>query len=77
MKPTFCARQLVSWPSLILSMRLSSNSIVPLVGRSVPPSRLSRVVLPEPDGPISARNSPCSMRIDNLSKIEIFSLPRV
>ena len=31
---------------------------VPLVGRSSPPIRFSSVLLPEPDGPISARNSP-------------------
>jgi hypothetical protein len=30
----------------------------PLVGRSSPPMRFSNVLLPEPDGPISARNSP-------------------
>src|SRR5678815_1719424 len=30
----------------------------PLVGRSRPPIRFKRVLFPEPDGPINARNSP-------------------
>ena len=31
---------------------------VPAVGRSIAPMRLSSVVLPEPDGPVTATNSP-------------------
>ena len=34
---------------------------MPPDGASSPPIRLSSVVLPEPDGPISARKSPCGM----------------
>src|SRR5262245_54544822 len=35
--------------------------MLPPVGLSSPPMRLSNVVLPEPDGPIKARNSPSGM----------------
>ena len=35
-----------------------STTTSPLVGRSRPPARLSRVDLPEPDGPITATSSP-------------------
>src|SRR6187402_256076 len=35
--------------------------MLPPVGLSRPPMRFSSVVLPDPDGPISARNSPCGM----------------
>ena len=42
------------------SMRSPPTSTAPAVGRSRPPIRLSSVDLPEPDGPISARNSPCA-----------------
>ena len=35
-----------------------SKTIEPLVGASMPPMRLSSVVLPEPDGPRMATNSP-------------------
>jgi hypothetical protein len=37
---------------------LAADLTVPLVGRSRPPIKLSSVLLPDPDGPISARNSP-------------------
>jgi len=37
-----------------------SSSTSPLVGRSSPPSSWSNVLLPDPDGPISATNSPAS-----------------
>ena len=40
------------------SMRSPATLISPASGRSIPPSRLSRVVLPEPDGPITAMKSP-------------------
>src|SRR5574340_593173 len=40
-----------------LTSRLSMK-ILPALGRSSSPMRLSRVLLPEPDGPISAANSP-------------------
>ena len=36
------------------------SRISPRVGRSKPASMFSVVVLPEPDGPSSVRNSPCA-----------------
>src|SRR5690349_24891879 len=41
-------------------MRSPSTSTVPVVGRSRPPISDSSDVLPEPDGPVSATNSPGS-----------------
>ena len=38
----------ISWPPTVM---------VPSVGRSSPAMRFSSVVLPDPDGPMSARNS--------------------
>src|SRR5688500_2766453 len=52
-------------------------SIDPELGKSSPPSRLSSVVLPEPDGPISARKSPCGMSSVTPLSTSMRSLPRV
>ena len=41
-----------------VEMSCSPKVIDPLVGASIPPSRFSSVVLPEPDGPRIATNSP-------------------
>src|SRR4051812_34334418 len=41
----------------------------------MPPRRLSNVVLPDPEGPITATKSPCEMAISRWSKIGIVSLP--
>ncbi len=43
---------------LMVEMSSPSNTIEPLVGESMPPMRFSSVVLPEPDGPRMATNSP-------------------
>ena len=48
----------------------------PPVGVSSPPIRLSSVVLPEPDGPISARKSPCGMSRLTPCSTSMRSLPR-
>ena len=49
----------------------------PSVGRSRPPIRLSSVVLPEPDGPISARNSPCGhVEVDALQHVDALAAAR-
>jgi hypothetical protein len=37
------------------------------VGESIPATRLSKVVFPEPDGPMSARNSPLATSRDRSS----------
>src|ERR1051326_8373202 len=60
----------------MLSMRWPATSIVPLVGRSRPARRLSSVDLPDPDGPISARNSPSSILRSRRFKTLMSSLPR-
>ena len=49
------ARQRVS---VKREISLPSTTMRPPVGRSMPAMRLSSVVLPEPDGPMSARKSP-------------------
>ena len=43
-----------------LPREVPSTDISPDVGASSPPSRLSNVVLPEPEGPTIAANSPSS-----------------
>jgi hypothetical protein len=58
MKPTLLARQSARPPSPSVAMSTPPISMVPLVGWSMPAMRLSRVLLPEPEGPISATNSP-------------------
>src|SRR6266536_2799605 len=41
----------------------------------MPPRRLSKVVFPEPEGPITATKSPREMAMSSWSKIGIVSLP--
>src|SRR5262245_50763243 len=77
MKPILAARKRASSPSDILSMRCPATWISPASGRSMPPSRLSSVVLPEPDGPITATKSPRGMPRSRRSKIAIASWPLV
>jgi hypothetical protein len=50
--------------------------MLPLVGESSPPIRFSSVVLPEPEGPISATKSPRSMSRFTLCSASTFCLPR-
>ena len=50
---------------------------IPSVGVSRPPIRLSSVVLPEPDGPISARKSPVGMSRLTPCSTSMRSLPRL
>src|SRR5487761_683442 len=66
MKPTFSARKrarsffescVISWPSI---------EIRPSVGASKQPRILSKVLLPEPDGPITATHSPLEIDRDTL-----------
>ena len=58
-------------------MLVPPTSIDPPDGLSSPPIRLSSVVLPEPDGPISARKSPCGMSRFTPFSTSMRSLPRV
>ena len=59
MKPTLRLRHLESSPSDSGPKSVPATMTRPDVARSIPAMRLSSVVLPEPDGPINARNSPC------------------
>src|ERR1035441_8320025 len=52
------ARHAASLRSDNSSTRSPAMLTVPRVGRSSPPMRFNNVLLPEPDGPMSARNSP-------------------
>ena len=61
MKPTCAARQSASDASGNDEMSTPSTSSSPLSGRSIPAIRFSSVLLPEPDGPISAIKSPVAM----------------
>src|SRR6516162_7508061 len=58
-------------------MRVPATWTSPASGRSMPPIRLSKVVLPEPDGPITATKSPAAIENSRSSKIVIVSLPLV
>ena len=57
-------------------MRLPPTTISPELGLSRPPIRLRSVVLPEPDGPISATKSPRGMSSVRPCRTSIFCLPR-
>src|SRR5262245_59386514 len=58
MKPTFWLRQVARALSESFPTSVPATVTWPDVGRSIPAIRLSSVVFPEPDGPISAMNSP-------------------
>ena len=60
MKPTWRARQAVSFARLRRLISSPATVMLPAVGTSSPPIRLSSVVLPEPLGPMKATNSPLS-----------------
>src|SRR5919198_1042437 len=57
-------------------MRWPSTTIVPAVGVSSPPMRLSSVVLPDPDGPMSATKSPRGMSRSIPCRTSMVSPPR-
>src|SRR5947208_1733291 len=76
MKPTWRVRQRASSASLMPEMQSSPTKISPPLGRSSPAIRLRSVVLPEPDGPISARNSPSGTSRLSPKRTLICSLPR-
>src|SRR5512147_3288133 len=54
----------IGWPSMMIS---------PSVGISKPASMRSKVVLPQPDGPSSAKNSPSRISNETLSTALTFS----
>src|SRR2546427_9413595 len=57
MKPTLEGRYLTRPPSARRTGLEPFTSIRPAVGRSIPPIRLSNVVLPQPEGPWTATSS--------------------
>jgi hypothetical protein len=61
MKPTVSRRNSAAPPFDSPEMSRPAISTVPLVGASSAPMMFSSVVLPEPDGPASAVNSPSPM----------------
>src|SRR5499427_4439061 len=73
----FCERQRDRRPPPRSLMRTPPTSTVPPVGVSSPPMRLSSVVLPEPDGPISARKSPAGISRFTFRNTSMRSEPRV
>src|SRR5688500_8236174 len=73
----WCDRHRDSWLPDRAPMLTPPISIDPPVGVSRPPSRLSSVVLPDPDGPISARKSPCGISIVTPLSTSMRSVPRV
>ena len=58
MKPTVLERQRASSVCPIVAMSRPPMTIRPRVGESMPAIRFRSVVLPDPEGPISATNSP-------------------
>ena len=58
--PTCRRRNRAAPASLSMSTRSSPTRTAPLVGRSIPAMRLSRVDLPLPDGPMIATASPAA-----------------
>ena len=61
MKPKCCERQRVSLLSESRFNSVPATVMVPVVGRSRPAHRFNSVDLPDPDGPITATNSPFGM----------------
>ena len=58
MNPTLTARHAPGRVSERVEMSTPPMMTVPLSALSMPAMRFSSVLLPEPDGPMSARNSP-------------------
>src|SRR5207245_11250224 len=75
-KPTWAARQRERSPLERRSIRRPSTATVPAVGVSSAPIRFSSVVLPEPDGPMSATKSPRGMSRSMPCRTSIVSPPR-
>src|SRR5215213_6533395 len=61
MKPTCSARQSASAASDISAMPIPPTRSTPPSGLSMPAMRFKSVLLPEPEGPISATNSPAAI----------------
>jgi hypothetical protein len=59
-------------------MRAPSTVIWPAVGESSPPIRLSRVVLPEPDGPHERHEiAPGDVEVDAVQHLDALAAPLI
>ena len=76
-KPTLRARIFARWRSPSLVVSTSSMKRLPAVGFNSSPRRSSMVVLPLPDRPTTATNSPLSMSSVTPSRARMISLPRL
>src|SRR5512139_394977 len=76
MNPTWLDRHFASSVSLRLVISVSPTVMLPASGLSMPAIMLSSVVFPDPDGPISARNSASGTRIVILERTGISILSR-
>src|SRR3990172_9092659 len=74
--PTWRARQAVSLRPDMWVISSPATVMLPALGTSSPPSRLRSVVLPEPEGPMKATNSPLSTSRFRPWSTSISSLPR-
>jgi hypothetical protein len=75
--PMVCRRSRVSWRSDMVSVALPAMRTRPFVGVSTQPMRLSSVVLPLPEGPAMARNSPSSTSSETPRSAGTTKVPRV
>src|SRR5579859_1415108 len=77
MKPTLRLRHSANRDPDNRSSRSPATMTSPAEGLSNPPNRLSSVVLPEPDGPMIAANSPRAMVKSMALRTAMLSLPRL
>jgi hypothetical protein len=76
MNPMLRLRHFASAPSDSAVTSVPDTMTLPEVGWSMPAIRFSSVVLPDPDGPISATNSPSGTSRLNPSRTTISWLSR-
>ena len=75
MNPIFRRRKMVRFSSPIENRFCPSIWTSPEVGVSRAPMQLSRVLLPEPDSPTTAANSPFSREKDTFFKASTLASP--
>ena len=75
MKPMLRRRKMVRFSSRMENRFWPSIRTVPEVGVSRAPMQLSRVLLPEPDSPTTAANSPFSREKDTFFRASTFASP--
>src|SRR5262245_4277686 len=69
-------RHRVRSASLRATVERPSSSTSPDVGTSSSPANDNNVLLPDPEGPITATNSPCSIRSETPSRARTVRRPR-